>query len=81
MQQNVVAFQIPTQILFGVGALERVVEQVKIEDRPKVLIATDQGVKKAGLLDIVLAENVHPSRYQPLRVISPFGLFGWRADI
>jgi alcohol dehydrogenase len=55
MQQNVVAFQIPTQILFGVGALERVVEQVRIEDRPKVLIATDQGVKKAGLLDMLTA--------------------------
>ena len=49
------AFQIPTQILFAVGALERVVEQVKIEDRPKVLIATDQGVKKAGLLDMLTA--------------------------
>jgi alcohol dehydrogenase YqhD (iron-dependent ADH family) len=55
MQQSVVAFQIPTQILFGVGALERVVEQVKIEDRPRVLIATDQGVKKAGLLDMLTA--------------------------
>jgi alcohol dehydrogenase YqhD (iron-dependent ADH family) len=55
VQQNVVAFQIPTQILFAVGALERVVEQVKIEDRPKVLIATDQGVKKAGLLDTLTA--------------------------
>jgi alcohol dehydrogenase len=55
MQQNVVAFQIPTQILFGVGALERVVEQVKIGDRPKVLIATDQGVKRAGLLDMLTA--------------------------
>jgi alcohol dehydrogenase class IV len=55
MQQSVVAFQIPTQILFGVGALERVVEQVRIEDRPKVLIATDQGVKKAGLLDMLTA--------------------------
>jgi alcohol dehydrogenase class IV len=55
MQQNVVAFQIPMQILFGVGALERVVEQAKIEDRSKVLIATDQGIKKSGLLDMLTA--------------------------
>jgi alcohol dehydrogenase len=55
MRQNVVAFQIPTQILFGVGALERVAEQATIGDRPKVLVVTDQGVKKAGLLDRLTA--------------------------
>ena len=55
MQQNIVAFQIPTQIVFGVGALERVVEQATIGDRPKVLIVTDQGVKGAGLLDRLTA--------------------------
>jgi len=55
MIEKIVEFQIPTQVLLGVGALQHVVEQVKIGDQPKVLIATDQGVSRAGLLDMLTA--------------------------
>ena len=55
MQQNVVTFQIPTQVVFGVGALQRVVDFVAAGGEAKALIATDQGVKNAGLLEKLTA--------------------------
>jgi len=45
--------QMPTRVIFGIGAVERVGSEVKRLKAQKVLIVTDPGVLKAGLLDRV----------------------------
>lgn len=52
---SITTFQIPTQIVFGIGAIQRIPEYVTRRERAKVLLVTDQGVRQAGLLDRVAA--------------------------
>jgi alcohol dehydrogenase class IV len=55
MTDNVVTFQIPTQIVFGVGSIQRIPEYVKLQDHSKALLVTDRGVRNAGLLNQVIS--------------------------
>jgi len=47
-------FRLPTVVHFGSGAAEALVDRVKEYGGSKVLVVSDQGVKKAGLLEQVL---------------------------
>lgn len=51
---RLITFNLPRRISFGIGAVERVAEEVVPLGAGKVLVVTDNGVEKAGLVDRVL---------------------------
>lgn len=55
MQGNIATFQLRTEVVFGVGALERAGDILVERGPARPLIVTDQGVVKAGLLDRLTA--------------------------
>lgn len=50
---NLVEFLSPKKILFGIGSLEKLGEEIQIFNAKKVLLVTDKGVVNAGLLENV----------------------------
>ncbi|MCK6205251.1 iron-containing alcohol dehydrogenase [Bacillus infantis] len=60
---NLYQFYLPTKVFFGIHALDRIKEAIDSEDSSHVLIITDKGIVKAGLVDTLekkLRElNVH----------------------
>ena len=59
------AFDSPGTIKYGIGIAESVGEEVKRFGAKKVLIVTDKGIVKAGLLDKVL-EYLKPSKVETI---------------
>jgi len=55
MPDTIVTFQIPTQILFGAGALDRLPDSLPVSSPAKILLVTDRGLRRAGILDQVAA--------------------------
>ena len=51
--QQIYSFQAPTKMIFGSGALQELVTELKRLNMGKPLIVTDPGLKKAGILDKV----------------------------
>ena len=52
---NLVEFFSPKKVLFGIGSLERLGEEIQIFNAKKALLVTDKGVVDAGLLEKVSA--------------------------
>lgn len=50
---NAFSFLLPTKIEYGIGALKRLGCELKEYDAKRVIIITDKGVRKAGLVDRV----------------------------
>ncbi len=50
MSENFFTFQVVPEIIFGSGAVERVGKEAKKRGRNKVLLISDEGIAKAGLL-------------------------------
>ncbi|MCX5917503.1 MAG: iron-containing alcohol dehydrogenase, partial [Deltaproteobacteria bacterium] len=48
------ALSLPSNLIFGVGAVETVAEKAKEFGKSKVLVVTDKGIVGAGLLEKVL---------------------------
>ncbi len=51
MRATFFSFELPTRLLFGVGALGNLRLELDIHDWKSALIITDQGVRQAGLLE------------------------------
>ena len=56
MQEIFFSFELPTRILFGIGALGNLRLELDTRGWKSVLVVTDQGVRKAGLLDALTAQ-------------------------
>ena len=50
---NSFSFELPTRIEYGVGAIGKLAESVKVLGFRKVLIVTDKGIETAGLLSAI----------------------------
>jgi alcohol dehydrogenase class IV len=50
---DIIEIRIPKS-LFGVGAIEKIGENIKEFGAEKVLVVTDKGLREAGVVDIVL---------------------------
>ena len=46
-------FQVPTKVVFGVGAVKDVGSEAEVLNAKHVMIVTDPGIVKAGLMDKV----------------------------
>ncbi len=56
MQESFFSFELPTRILFGVGALDNLRLELDTRGWKSVLVVTDSGVRKAGLVERLTAQ-------------------------
>lgn len=56
MSTHIFTFQSSTEVIYGIGALDKLPEKIAEFGANKILIVTDKGVVNAGLLDLVRRE-------------------------
>ncbi len=47
------SYQLPTKIIFGLESYQRIGEEIRKLNRHRALVVTDQGIRKAGIIDLV----------------------------
>ncbi|GEN36847.1 iron-containing alcohol dehydrogenase [Aneurinibacillus danicus] len=56
LAEKISIFNCNTEIFFGVGAIRQLSKIISLQTVERILIICDEGVKKAGILDLVLQE-------------------------
>lgn len=78
------SFLSPTKILFGIGTIQQIGREIKNVGGEKVLVVTDAGVKKLGVLDqvesILKSEKIKYAVYDRVLPEPPARLVGEGAD-
>lgn len=75
MQKEIYPFRSPAQIIFGLGALDKLPHEIRAVNGKRVLVVSDPGIAKAGLLgkveDILKRDGIEVDSYSEVKPEPP----------